>query len=402
MQDNNHIFPALEQGIRPLEKLGGVFHLPPENLYSQARVLLATALEQTVLEEMGHLIPALSSPENRRDLSLLRRLESHQLASLSPIHFAREDVIRRALFLSVLSMELTAVLAQCLRESPLRQTLHFLLPEFLDETYRLSNLLLLLDDVPSQDILAGYCEIMPGRPMISCHRHPYDEICPPLLSQDPLENMAPLLLASVLKLKRQHYQQASASTEDALARSLFLEISLISEAQQTRMLSLFPARSPLSQIHLAQYTEVYLYDSLARDEEIPFLRQLYLEEKENEGAHLQKIIRMMESVAEDIPSFSSEPERLRLGPNKGYIRDILQHVGVTAQREKYVPVGMLPEGADFFRYQQRICPHPEEIPSHLCVEGVIKKFGMDYRFEIAPHPIERLRDRSKDHLDIGR
>ena len=214
--------------------------------------------------------------------------------------------------------------------------------------------------------------------------------------------MAPLLLCAVLATKQEFALDAAFQENDILARALFQELSLVTQGQLTRLHSLLPERSPLGQMHLIQYTETYLYDSLAQDEDLPILRQLYLEEKEKENAHLKKALRLMEQAEETPPNFSSTPERLRLGPNKGYIRDVLQNVGVTALRENYVPVGTLPEGADFRRYQQRLCPRPEEIPSHLCIDRVIKKFGMDYRFEIAPHPIECMRNRACDHLQIGR
>jgi len=402
MQKNIGISPTLEQGFHSLEKLGGSCSLPTENPYSRLRTLLAMAMEKYAHHQSGQLLPMLSSQDERRDFSLISRLEAHQTAILTPYHFSEENDCRHGILLSMLSMELTAVLAQYLKDGPLRQALHFLLPEFLDETYRLSNLLLLLFDETAQEMLGGYSEIMPGRPLISCHRHPYDEVCLPLSSDDPLENMAPILLSAVLAMKQEFSQQAAFHEKDALARALFLEISLMNQGQLTRLLSLLPARNPLQQMYLIQYAESYLYDSLSQDEDLPVLRQLYLEEKENEGAHLEKILRLMKNAEEAPPLFSTLPERLRLGPNKGYIRDVLQNVGVTALREKYTPVGALPEGADFFRYQQRICPHPEEIPSHLCVSRVIDKFGMDYRFEIAPHPIECLRNRSCDHQQVGR
>ena len=402
MQEINGILPALEQGLSSLDKLGASCLLPAESPYSRARLLLASAMEKFSLDEMGHLLPRISSQDNRRALSLLRRLESHQQARLSPYRLPGENDLRHGILLSMMAMELSAVLAQYLKEGSLRQALHFLLPEFLDETYRLANFLLFKEDDTAQDMLAGYSEIMPGRPLIACHRHPHDEICHPLSTDDPLENITPLLLGAALGVKKDFSLQAACRADDDLLRALFLEISLIAEGQQTRILSLLPQRTPYAALYLIQFTEMYLYDSLSKDEENQGLRQLYLSEKELEKAHLKKVIRMMENEGEAPPFFSSDPDRLRLGPNKGYIRDVLQNVGITARREEYVPVGALPEGADFFRYQQRVCTHPQEIASHLCIARVLEKFGMDYRFEIAPHPIELFRNRSCDHQEIGR
>lgn len=402
MQENEPVFPSLEQGLRPLEKLMQQTLLPPESPYSRERVLLAEAMEAFSAHELLHTLPCLASQEERRDAALLRRVETQQRALLIPYSLPEETDCGHALLLSALAMELTAVLAQCMREGSLRQLLHFLLPEFLDECYRLSNMMLLLGQGPAQELLAGYTEIMPGRPLIACHRHPYDEICFPLVSDDPLESMTPILLCAVLDAQQRFFLHAAERTGDALARALYLELSWIAASHHGQVFSMLPSRKPLETLFFTQYAEAYIYDSLAKDEELPFLRQFFLEERENEMAHLKKITRCMEKSGAPLPILAADPPRLRLGPNKGYIRDVLQNVGITALRERLTPVGELPNGADFFRYQQRVCPHPREIPSHLAVARVIEAYGEDYRFEIAPHPIELLRDRRQDHTEIGR
>ena len=47
-------------------------------------------------------------------------------------------------------------------------------------------------------------------------------------------------------------------------------------------------------------------------------------------------------------------------------------------------------------------PSPEIVPSHIVIDTHIKGYGKDYRFEVAPNPIEQLRDRRCDNTKVGR
>ena len=44
----------------------------------------------------------------------------------------------------------------------------------------------------------------------------------------------------------------------------------------------------------------------------------------------------------------------------------------------------------------------KNVPSHLVIDNYIKTHGEDLRFEVAPHPIEALRDRKTDNYEIAR
>lgn len=394
--------PALEQGIHPLECLAKA-PIPSLNApYARTRALLLFAMEHASFAFSQHALPFLSSQDARRDLCLVSQIDGRQEISLLQCRPQDETELERAILFSMLALELSAVLGQRLPNGDLRRAMHFVLPEFLDEIYRLSNLMMLLEGRPAHELLGGYVEIMPGRPLLSCHRHPYDLIRRPQSGASILESMAPLMLAGVCQSQRLCFLSSAANVKDSLARALYLELAQLSCQHQAHFESLIPHQSPLQRFFLWQYTEGYLYDSCAQEEENAALRQMYLEERDHELAHIRKAAdlyarEMGESLP--IPEF---PDRLRLGPNKGFVRDILQQVGITALREDYVPVGQLPQGADFFRYQQKICPQAENVPSHQVISRLIEKTGEDYRYEIALHPIEALRNRQKDNTQVGR
>lgn len=96
------------------------------------------------------------------------------------------------------------------------------------------------------------------------------------------------------------------------------------------------------------------------------------------------------------------PKLLSLGSNIDYVRKIIETVRLTGKLEDYVPVSSLPDDDIFFRYQNNIIKSIEDVPSHDIIEKYIAKEGQDYRFEVAPHPIEALQDRKKDNTTIAR
>jgi len=394
--------PALEQGIYPLEKLSLSLTLGHDAPYSHLRLLLLTSME-AFSQFFSHQATLSSlSQDERRQLALIRRTDTRQQITLTSLRSPHKGELRRAIYLSMLALELSAVLAQRLPEGELRQALHFVLPEFLDELYRLSNLLMLEENIPAQSLLGGYAEIMPGRPLIACQRHPFDDVKQPLSDSDLWEEMAPLIMAAVVQEQHRFFLQALSGAENPLPRSLYGELSLIAEQHKTLFFSLLPRKDYLEMYLLCQYAEGYLYTSCAEEEENAAIRQLYLQEKEYELSHIKKAFELCLLKNGKVPPLPDFPCPLHLGPNKGYVRDMLQNAGVTALREGYVPVGSLPAGADFFRYQQKLLPHPEKAPSHQIIAQLIEKTGEDYRYEIAPHPLEGMRNRQQDHLKIGR
>ena len=390
---------SLEQGLRPLSRLSDRLSLADAGPYAAARALLLSGMERYSVGLSHALIALLSDPEQRRETALLCRVDAQQQAP--PFVPEADSPCGRALLYALLSTDLCATLAQRMGECPLRQALHFVLPEFLDEMYRLGNLMMLTEKRGAERLLQGYAEIMPGRPMIACHRHPFDCVQSPLVPAGPLEEMAPLFLCALTEAKKAFLLFTAGQAQDALARGLYLECAQLAEQHATLFASLLPPKEPLDRLLLCQYAEGYLYDSCVQDEKIPVLRQLWLEEEARELSHIRKAENMLRAAGRpvDLPPF---PAPLRLAPCKGYVREILQAAGVTARRDGYVPVGQLPPGADFFRYQQRVCVPPEETPSHAVVSRLIAATGSDYRYEIAPHPLEALRNRSQDSLQIGR
>lgn len=397
----NFIPPALEQGLKPLSALNRDA-ISLSHPYSRMRLLLLEDMERYALSQSFQWIAQLSSQDERRDVALIARVDGRQRAALLSLQQKPPSPCHPLIDHAMLMQETASILAQTLPPCPLRSALEFSIPEYSDLLYRLSNALMLFYHANAQELLAGYTEIMPGRPAIACHRHPYDEIRKPSPSGTLDEDMPLLILLAAETGLMEGLMAAGRDASCPLEKALYLELSLICQQHITQYNSLLPNRSPLENLLLGQYTEGYLYDSFAQDETDETLSAFFSRERDHELSHIQKIAAMIGKANGERPLLPPYPKRLRLHANKGFIRDMLQQIGVTARREQYMPVGALAKGADFFRYQKKMCGAGESLPSHLIIEHMLKETGGDYRFEIAPHPIEALRDRTRDLTDIGR
>lgn len=73
-----------------------------------------------------------------------------------------------------------------------------------------------------------------------------------------------------------------------------------------------------------------------------------------------------------------------------------------SNREDYLNVSLLPDDADFFRFQSKINKSAKDVPSHGVIKNYINKNGEDYRFETKQNPLKELKDRNKDNITVGR
>ncbi len=158
---------------------------------------------------------------------------------------------------------------------------------------------------------------------------------------------------------------------------------------------------------LHEYTEAYLYYSMAEQEVVPHIKQIWEHFFEMECAHLQLACKMLEKYEKTAPSKvigkGEFPQLLQLGTNKDYVRDVLERtVMLTSNRQRYVDVMNLPANADFFQYQEKVIEDVNSTPSHAVVAEAIAKTGQDYRFQDKAHPIKELQNRKKDNTELAR
>jgi len=156
-----------------------------------------------------------------------------------------------------------------------------------------------------------------------------------------------------------------------------------------------------------EYTECYLYWSCFLTETDPYIKSIWEEHLKMEIAHLHKASELLEKYEnkhwQDVIPDGDFPEPISLHENIEYVRHVLNStVQFTGNFEDYININQLPKDANFFKYQNIINPTPEIVPSHIVIDTHIRGYGHDYRFEVAPNPIEQLRNRKCDNTSVGR
>lgn len=346
----------------------------------------------------------------RRDLALVRRQEQQQQKRISCLKPINETILEETIGYEQLAIELTAILAQNEKDLNNKKALDFALLEDFDHLYRFSNLLKMDYNINAERLVGKHTEIMPGRPTISEHRHPYDSIRKPMCNKEA--NDYSKLVASIITAAEQQtmnfYMNMAQMYENDLGRRLYAEIGMIEEQHVSQYESLKdPNCTWLECWIMHEYTECYLYYSMIQQETCEHIKQIWEEHFEMEIAHLKlalSYLKKYENKTEnDLFKDPTFPKLLIFGENKEYVRKVIEEtIYNTAYFEEYVPIGELEDQKRFYFYQEMINKTDNMVASHKVIEKAIEMFGKDYRFEIDSHPIEELQDREKDNTSVGR
>ena len=291
-----------------------------------------------------------------------------------------------------------------------KAALDFALLEDFDHLYRYSDLLEMEVGIKSEQLVGHYAEIMPGRPTISEHRFPYDNIRNFINDKTaaPITKLNVCIITAAEQQTMNYYMNTSALYPNTLGRQLYQEIGLIEEQHVTHYGSLIDTKAtPLEKLLMHEYTECYLYYSCFEDETDPCIKKIWEEHFNQEISHLHKAAELLYKYEKKewqqcIPD-GCFPELLKLHENKAYVRDILKNtVQITTKKEDYVDVKDLSKDDAFYQFQNTLNEPVNEVPTHIVIKDYIAKKGSDYRFEEIPNPIPELQNRKEDNTDVGR
>ncbi|NLC12338.1 MAG: hypothetical protein GX767_08830, partial [Firmicutes bacterium] len=192
-----------------------------------------------------------------------------------------------------------------------------------------------------------------------------------------------------------------------LGKQLYQEIALIEEEHVTQYGALLdPNASWLENLLLHEYMECYLYYSFYQDEQDPHLKRIWETHLNQEISHLHKAAELLSKYENKewqqlIPG--PFPNLLQFHDTRDYLRKILgEQVELTADRESLASVHELPPEHSFFQYQEKVNHDVSAVPSHKVIYQHRQANGEDYRYELKPHPVEALADRTVDNTSIGR
>ena len=377
--------------------------------YTKLRVILMNGTEFEAVWFSHQNMRNCRNNDIRREMALIRRTEQQQQKRISMLKPLDENILEHTIGYEQLAVDLTAVLAMREPDPYVKQALDFALLEDFDHLYRYANLLDMEYGIKAENLVNRYVEITPGRPTISEHRFPIDDVrhyvC--FKKAHPLTKLAINIITAAEQQTMNYYMNVGSTYTSDLGRKLYQEICLIEEQHVTHYGSLKDTTcTMLESLLMHEYTECYLYYSCYQDESDPKIKSIWEQHLEQEIAHLHIASELLEcyegTVWQKVIPDGKFPELLKLQPTIEYVKQVLPTVRLTTDFEDYVEVSEKYEASPFFKYQKLVNKNPVNNPSHMVIEKHIQKMDQDYRFETGQHPVSELRDRKADNIDIGR
>lgn len=379
--------------------------------YTKTRIVLMNGTEFEAQWFTRNFSRHCPDNELRRELACLRRSEQQQQKRIACLKPADESILEHTISYEQLAVDLTAALAQNEPDCDVKNALDFALLEDFDHLYRYSNLLDLEYGICPEKLVGGYTEIMPARPTISEHRAPKDSIFRDI--DNKTADMRTKLHVNVIIAAEQqtmnYYMNiAPFYCKSDVGRRLYQEIGMIEEQHVSQYESLKDTKASwLEDLLMHEYTECYLYYSCMMTECNSRIKKIWEECLVQEIAHLHKAKELLERYEhkdwQEVIPCGDIPEILKLSPNIEYVREIIRTTtGNTQKRSDVVPLHNLPRDDEFFWYQNLMNHDINCVASHRVIDNYIRRKGMDYRYEVAPNPLEVLRNRRFDNTSLAR
>ncbi len=382
--------------------------------YTKVRTILLNGAEFEESWFMHQLARHTADNNLRRDVAYLRRLEQQQQKRISFFKPKDETVLETTISYEQLAVDLTATLAQIEKNKYVKAALDFALLEDFDHLYRFSDLLEMEQGIHGEKLVGSYTEIMPGRPTISEHRHPFDDVRRPVTPAAPVSTKLHTMIITAAEQQTMNFYMNLGTfyPSSDIGRKLFLEIGMIEEQHVTQYESLMdPTTTWLECLLMHEYCECYLYYSAMNEETDQAAKKIWTLHFEQELAHLHYAADLLKKYegkewAQVIPD-AEFPTLLAFNENceknKHYIRNILKNtVNNTSILEEYTDITNVPDDYEYFKYNQTVNKVPSAVASHKVIDNYITEFGEDYRFTVAEHPVKALRNRREDNIDVGR
>lgn len=414
----NKINPFLEEDAIPVGEFVSVSDYSPTpydkhttSPYTKTRIILLNGAEFEQTWFLHQFNRNCSNNDLRREIALIRRHEQHQQKIISGLKPVDETDLETTIAYEQLAIDLTAILAQHVKDDYVKNALNFALLEDFDHLYRFSNLLESEQGIDANTLTGGYTEITPGRPTIAEPRHPFDEVNRHIAGElaDPFTKLVVSIITAGEQQTMNYYMNIAGFHPTELGRKLYSEIAMIEEEHVTEYGSLMDTTcSWLENWLMHEYTECYLYYSCFADETDKDIKEIFYRRYLEECGHLQHVAKLLLKYEGKpwqalYPCGGYFPELLQFEGNIDYIRGVISKtINYTRCCEDYELVDNLPDNANFFKYQKANIKKPETLPSHKVIENHIKEFGEDYRFETKKHPIHELQDRKQDNINIAR
>ena len=378
--------------------------------YTRVRCILMNGTEYEAVWSKHHFNRHCGDNDIRRAVGLIRNCEQQEQKLIANLKPADENVLETTIGYEQLAVDLTAILAQRQTNLFVKNALDFALLEDFDHLYRYANLLESDMGEHAEKYVGSYTEIMPGRPTVAHHRHPYDNIKKPIsnMSADPITKCDVSIITAAEQQTMNYYMNLGAFYKHQKGREVYTEIAMVEEEHVSQYGSLIdPSMTMLDDLLMHEYIECYLYYSMYNDEVDAHIKSIWEMLFEQELSHLHTTLALVRKHENkdwyDVIPGGDFPELISFSPQKEYIRKILgETVNNTSYFEDYISVSKLSDSANFFSYQKKAVKDVNTMPSHVVIEGHINNFKEDYRVQDKEHPVKALRERRQDNVSLGR
>lgn len=380
------------------------------NPYTKCRIVLMNGTEFEAQWFSRNFARHCADSELRQQLALVRRSEQQQQKRISTLKPLNETILEHTITYEQLAVDLTAVLAKQETNCDVINALNFALLEDFDHLYRYSNLLDMEYGTDPKKLVGGYTEITPARPTMSEHRHPLDSIFPHTQKNDCIQTKLNVNIITAAEQQTMNYYMnvAPLYEKSDLGRRLYVEIGLIEEEHVSQYESLIdPNATWLENLLLHEYTECYLYYSCMLTECDPRIRCIWEDCLTQEISHLHKakdlLYKYEHKEWQQVIPDGTFPSILKLRPNIEYVRNVIATTTGNTQCDlSVVPLHELCENARFYWYQNLVNNNLQNVASHNVIDRHIRCKQIDYRYEVAPNPLEVLRNRRCDNTTLAR
>lgn len=366
--------------------------------YTRCRGILMNGIETEAAIFLHQFARHSNDMEVKKNIALSRRIEQQQQKAINWLIPGDESVLETTVAYEQVAVDLTAWMCRHEPDPYVKQVFDFGLLEDFDHLYRYSNLLEMKQGVKAEKLLGKYTEVMPGRPTIEEHRHPFDD----LRKSGNRKKMSPQTIMNVLTLlageqqTMNYYMNVGNILEDSIGRGLYLEIGQIEEQHVTQYESLLdPSASWYEMLAMHEYNECYLYHAFMEQEPDPATKKLWELHLTMELEHFRIACDMLKEYGkkeaqEFLPD--SFPEPIKFESNVDYVREVLRNqIELTALETEFVPKEELKKDSRYTRIQGIL--NAKNVPTEQVISEHIKKQGKDYRYLLkGPHPVERLRE----------
>jgi hypothetical protein len=362
--------------------------------YTRCRIIAMNGIEVESILFQHQFARHCPIDDVRRQLAEVRYVENQQQRVVNWLLPGVASVLETTLGYEQVAVDLTAWVARHEPDPYLKQAYEFGVLEDFDHLYRYANLYEMVERRKAEKVVGGVTEVMPGRPTIVEHRHPFDNVRDPY-AKDAVDPRSKLHALTILSAEQQvaiFYMNVGPQYMEPIARQLYQEISLIEQEHVTHYESLVdPGETWWERLLTHEYTECWLYYSFMQQESDPRIKAIWELHLQMELAHLQQACDLLRRhdgrEPEQVLGDTGLPEPLRFEPNKEYLRHLLAtQIDLTTLGAGYVR-----EAHERFEWMQQQLHDGQKPPSEQVIDMHRAQYGDEYRLETeGPHPVESL------------